>query len=292
MSHETGTEKDSTIGVRHNRWPSIIFLFGVSGVTLVGCPVYLFFHGIQPASVLLFFGMSVGTVLAITAGYHRLYAHKTYQANLLYQFFMLALGAAAFQQSALKWASLHRTHHQYTDTERDPYNIKRGFFYAHMGWILFYLRSVDYSNVKDLAEHKLLMHQHRHFQGWAMIFGIAVPLLIGGMSGQIFEAALFGVVARLFLVFQVVFFINSFAHSFGTETYGAGVSARDNWLGAILTGGEGYHSFHHRFPNDYRNGVRWYHWDPSKWLIWISGRLGWAWALKRAPESQIIGARS
>ncbi len=285
-------DKDCTIGIRHNRWPSIIFLFGVSAVAVIGCPIYLFRHGIHTGTIILFSVMFTGTVTAISAGYHRLYSHRTYQAKPLYRFLMLAFGAATFQQSAYKWTSLHRTHHQYTDTERDPYNIKKGFFYAHMGWILFYRRTMDDSNVKDLESSRLVMHQHRYFQAWAFGFGIAMPLLIGAMYGQILEALLFGVVLRLALVFQVVFFINSFAHTFGSDGYGRAESARDNWLGALLTGGEGYHSFHHRFPNDYRNGVRWFHWDPSKWVIWLSGRAGWTWGLKRAVESQILEARA
>lgn len=285
-------DKDCTIGIRYNRWSSIVFLFGVSVIAFIGCPLYLFFHGIHPGTIALSVGLCVGTVTAISAGYHRLYAHKTYRANPAYQFLMLAFGSAAFQQSALKWASLHRTHHQYTDTERDPYNIKKGFFYAHMGWILFYRRSVDYGNAKDLEASPLVMHQHRHFQLWAAGFGIVLPILIGALYGHTFEAFLFAVAARLAVVFQIVFFINSFAHTFGKLSYGEAVSARDNWLGAILTGGEGYHSFHHQFPNDYRNGVRWFHWDPSKWFIWSSGRLGWAWDLKRASESQILQIRS
>lgn len=285
------TDKDCTIGVRHNRWPSIIFLVGISAIALIGCPIYLYFYDLHPGTIVLFWGLFVGTVLGITAGYHRLYAHKTYKANTLYQFILLALGAATFQQSALKWSSLHRTHHQYTDTERDPYNIKKGFFYAHMGWIMFYIRGIDYSNVKDLEASKLVMHQHRYFQTWALGFGVFLPALIGAIYGRLGEALLFGVAARMFVVFQVVFFINSFAHTFGKPTYDKNISARDNWLGAILTGGEGYHSFHHKFPNDYRNGVRWYHWDPSKWLIWIASQLKWTWSLKRAPERQILEAR-
>ncbi len=290
MTNSPRDDKDCTIGVRYNRWASVVFLYGVSAVALVVCPLYLLFHGIHTETIYLFVFLCISTVLGITAGYHRLYAHTTYQAHPVYQFFMLALGAATFQQSALKWASLHRTHHQYTDTERDPYNIKKGFFYAHMGWILFYRREVDYSNVKDLEKSKLIMHQHRYFQWWALGFGLFMPLAIGALYGQVLEALLFGVAARLFVVFQVVFFINSFAHTFGKATYGSEVSARDNWLGAILTGGEGYHSFHHKFPNDYRNGVRWYHFDPSKWLIWTSNRLGFAWNLRRTPKAQILKA--
>ena len=46
-----------------------------------------------------------------------------------------------------------------------------------------------------------------------------------------------------------------------------GNTARDNWFLAFFTHGEGFHNFHHAFPSDFRNGIRWYHWDPNKWLI-------------------------
>ena len=286
MSTEVSDGKDCTIGVRHNRWWSIIFLYGISAVAVIGCPAYLIVHGgVHPGTVWLFAGMGAASLTGITAGYHRLYAHSTYQANAVYRFVMLALGAATFQQSALKWTSLHRTHHKYTDTERDPYNIKKGFFYAHMGWILFYRRTIDFSNVKDLKKSKLIMNQHQYFQWWALGFGVLMPAVIGILYGHLFEALLFGVAARMAVVFQVTFFINSFAHTFGKATHGTEISARDNWLGAVLTAGEGYHSFHHRFPNDYRNGVRWYHWDPSKWFIWTSSHLGWVWGLKRTSRN-------
>lgn len=291
MNSLDAPDKDCTIGVRHNRWPSIVFLYGISAVAIFVCPVYAYFEGVRVETLWLFAVMCAATVTGITAGYHRLFAHSAYQAHPIYRFVMLALGAATFQQSALKWASLHRTHHQFTDTPRDPYNIKKGFFYAHMGWILFYRRSIDYSNVKDLQKSALIRHQHQYFQWWAIGFGVVLPVLIGMAYGDVREALLFGVAARLFVIFQFTFFINSFAHTFGRANYGSEISARDNWLGAFLTGGEGYHSFHHRFPTDYRNGVRWYHWDPSKWLIWAASRLGWTWNLKRTSREQEFAAR-
>ena len=285
------TGLDATVAIRFNRWPSILFLSGISILAIVACPIYFFFYGIKTATIILTWVLVFTTTLAITAGYHRLYAHTTYKAKPFYHFLYLALGAATFQQSALKWASLHRTHHRFTDTDRDPYDIKKGFFYAHMGWIMFWLRNIDYDNVKDLTKNPLLMRQHNHFQLWALGFGVAMPVLIGALYGGAFEALLFGVVGRLFIVFHITFFINSFAHSFGNPAYDKTISATDNWLGAILTGGEGYHSFHHRFPNDYRNGVRWYHWDPSKWFIWLSSHLGLTHDLKKAPNIQILEAR-
>jgi stearoyl-CoA desaturase (delta-9 desaturase) len=104
-------------------------------------------------------------------------------------------------------------------------------------------------------------------------------------------ALLISVCLRLTLVYHSTFFINSICHMFGAATYDIHATARDNFLIAFLTFGEGYHNFHHRFPGDYRNGVRWYQWDPTKWLIWLLEKLGLATALKRVSRFRIMKAR-
>ncbi len=273
------------------RWGSIVFIAGVTVAALVAAPLYAWTYGVSRAEWILFGVYFAATSLAITVGYHRYFAHTTFKTNPVVRFILLFFGAATFEQSALKWSSLHRVHHQYTDTERDPYNIKEGFFYAHVGWILFWKQPVNYDNVKDLQKSRLVMHQHEHYQLWALGAGVVTPLLIGAWTGHLLGALIFAVGLRLFLVFNSAFFINSFAHTFGSQPYGRDTSARDHWLGAILTNGEGYHNYHHRFPNDYRNGIQWYHWDPSKWIIWTLGRLGIAGDLRRTPDEQIREAR-
>ena len=99
--------------------------------------------------------------------------------------------------------------------------------------------------------------------------------------GHPLGALIMTVSLRMVLVMHSAFFINSYAHTFGSRNFDGRLSAGDHWLGAILTNGEGYHNFHHRYPNDYRNGIRWFHWDPSKWLIFILSKIGLAWDLKR-----------
>jgi stearoyl-CoA desaturase (delta-9 desaturase) len=174
----------------------------------------------------------------------------------------------------MRWAALHRRHHRHTDTDLDPYNIKRGFFYAHVGWILVRIPAVDYSIVRDLARDRMVLHQHTHYKLWSHLSGLVVPFLVGTWIGGGAYAILFPVAARIFIVLNSAFFINSLAHTFGDRPFDSISSARDHWLGVVLTNGEGYHNFHHRFPRDYRNGVRWYHWDPTKWLIWLFSRVG------------------
>jgi len=269
------------------RWTGIFFFTVIHTVGIIGTPLYIYYYGVTPGEWLLFAVYFVATSLSITVGYHRLFAHVTFKPKNWIRFFLLFFGAATLEQSALKWASQHRQHHQFTDTDQDPYNINKGFWYAHAGWILFWKHRVNYDNVPDLQNSKLVMHQHFYYSLWSVGGAIVIPTLIGALMGKALGAFIMSVCLRLVLVMHSAFFINSYAHTYGSREYDGTISARDHWLGAILTNGEGYHNFHHKFPNDYRNGIRWFHWDPSKWIIFILGKLGLACDLKRTPESLI-----
>ncbi|MBI3313908.1 MAG: fatty acid desaturase [Candidatus Omnitrophica bacterium] len=270
---------------RKTKWAGVVLFAVLISCGIIGTPIYIFHHGISKAEILLFFFYFFATGMAITVGYHRLFAHASYKTNDVIRFLLLFFGAATYEESALKWASQHRQHHQFTDTDRDPHNSKRGFWYCHIGWILFYKHSLNRDNVKDLLQNKLVMNQHHYYDWWAVISGIFLPMAIGYGIGHPLGAFLTAVCLRMFLVMNAAFLINSYAHMIGDNHYNKEESARDHWLGAVLTNGEGYHSFHHRFPSDYRNGIRWYHWDPTKWFIYFLSRLGLVWDLKRTPQS-------
>ena len=271
------------------RWWSIGFIVLITFATLVLCPIYLWHYGMTKVEFWFFAFYALASSLSITLGYHRLFSHAAFKAAWPVRFFVLFFGGAAFEKSAMAWAALHRLHHRYTDTDRDPYNIKRGFFYAHVGWVMVEIPRYDYSNIRDLARDPLVVHQDKHYKLWSHVSGLLVPFLIGAWIGGWAYAILFPVAARIFLVLNSAFCINSIAHTFGDQPHDSEISARDHWLGVILTNGEGYHNFHHRYPNDYRNGVRWWHWDPTKWLIWLLSRVGLASDLKRETDERIFG---
>ena len=270
-----------------------IILFGtLLLLTLTALPWYAIEVGISPVEWWLFAGLAIATGMSITVGYHRLFAHRSFQANPFVIFLSLVFGAAAFEQFALMWSSLHRDHHRYVDTEQDPYNIKQGFWYAHWGWILFRRTEPDYSNVQDLQANALVMHQHRYYLAWAITAGVLLPLAIGAATGHLLGAFLLGVVGRLTLVHHSTWSINSICHTFGKATYDIDATARDHWAVAFLTFGEGYHNFHHRFASDYRNGVRWYQWDPTKWTIALLSWCGLAGKLYRTSRHSILSAKA
>lgn len=236
---------------------------------------------------------SVFCGLSITGGYHRLFAHGAYRAHALLRVFYLLFGAAALQNSALAWAADHRAHHAHTDQDGDPYDIRRGFWWAHIGWILHDDRTPrDYSLVQDLLADRWVRLQHRYYLPLSILFGLTLPAAIGCLWGDPLGAVLVAGLLRLVCLWHATFSINSFTHTLGRQTYTLAVSARDSMLVALITLGEGYHNFHHRFQIDYRNGVRWYNFDPTKWWIWSAKQIGLASHLRRIPRERIEAARA
>jgi len=276
--------------VKGFNWPIIAFFGITTAGAIVGAPLYVRHFGVSLSEILLCLFFVVATGLSITVGYHRLYAHSSFRANRFVRFLVLFFGAAAFEQSTLTWSSGHRDHHRYVDTELDPYSIKKGFWYAHIGWMTLWKQNPDYNNVKDLLKDKLLMHQHNYYVLWGFTAGVLIPVLLGALTGHALGALVFSVCVRLTFVYHATFCINSVCHSFGKATYDVDATAKDHWFAAVLTNGEGYHNFHHRFPTDYRNGVRWYHWDPSKWVITFLEKIRFAEGLKRTSLTQILRA--
>ena len=259
-------------------------------VTLIVVPWYGIVHGYSAGIWAFFAVFLVANGMSITTGYHRLWAHRTYEAHPAMRFVLLVFATMALQNSAWVWCSGHRRHHlNVDDNEKDPYSAKRGFWFSHIGWMLrdYPSGEVDFSNIPDLKRDPMLAFQHRHYAVLAILINFGLPLLVGWALGDLWGALLLVGVARLCLSHHFTFFINSLAHIWGSRPYTEDNTARDNPLLALVTHGEGYHNFHHIFAHDYRNGVRWWQWDPTKWLIAACSWVGLTRRLKVTPAFQI-----
>ncbi|MFQ5682273.1 MAG: acyl-CoA desaturase [Candidatus Binatia bacterium] len=273
-------------------WTNMLFLSITALIALVATPIYIYFMGSSPALIGVFVFYFAATGFSITAGYHRLFAHRSYDAHPSIKFFYLLFGAAACQNSALKWAADHRYHHRFVDQDADPYNIRRGFFHAHIGWT-FIKRPENscFDSVSDLFQDPLVRWQRRFYIPLAILVGGALPLLVGYFLGDALGCFLLSGVTRTVIVHHSTFLINSLCHFVGKQPYSLNDSSRDSALVAIPTLGEGYHNFHHRFQYDYRNGIRWYHFDPTKWIIKTLETLHLVRNLRKASDVHIFKAR-
>ncbi|SDU20465.1 stearoyl-CoA desaturase (delta-9 desaturase) [Verrucomicrobium sp. GAS474] len=277
-------------------WTTTLFLSITFLSAAIGTPYYLYTYGWSTPLFLAFLFMFSACCMSITFGYHRLFSHTAFKASWPVRLLVLIFGAASFENSALLWSSEHRRHHKHTDHEdEDPYSISRGFFFAHMGWLfLRYTPERPLDNVADLRKDKLVMWQHRYVQLIAAVVTFVIPCTVGwfvsrwdGFLGCLFIVGFL----RIVCVHHVTFFINSLCHVLGKQPYSSRTSARDSWIMAILTFGEGYHNYHHEFQHDYRNGIRKWQWDPTKWSIWLLNKVGLTWDLRRVPKEKILLAQ-
>ncbi len=277
-------------------WITSSFLILTALIAVTATPLYIWHHGIDLFQILLFLFYFCATGFSITLGYHRNFSHLAFKAKWPVRLFTLIFGAAAFENSALDWCSDHRRHHKHVDHEEDPYDISKGFFHAHIGWLLFKLRpEPPMDNVADLQRDPLVMWQHRWCQWIAVAVGFILPAIIGWLYGgpqAALGAFLIAGIARVVFVQHMTFFINSLCHTVGKQPYSTKHSARDSALMAIFTYGEGYHNYHHEFQHDYRNGVKPWQFDPTKWIIWSLEKVGLVSNLRRVPEDKILLAEA
>ncbi|MBM7071125.1 fatty acid desaturase [Shewanella sp. 202IG2-18] len=276
-------------------WLNITLFIATFTTAAILMPWRGFTHGFELTEWLTFVGLAFYSGLSITGGYHRLWSHKAYKANAVVRLFYALGGALALQNSALHWSSDHRVHHKHVDNnDKDPYSAKMGFWYSHIGWMLREYQASryhDYNNVRDLQKDKIVVWQHKHYLLLTILMNIGLPAFLGWLNGDIFSMLIIAGVFRLVVVHHCTFFINSLAHIWGTQPYTNKNTARDNGILAVFTYGEGYHNFHHIFENDYRNGIRWWHYDPTKWLIKGLSYLGMVSDLRRVPQERIEAAK-
>ena len=197
--------------------------------------------------------------LGITMGAHRLWAHKSYKAVAPIRFILMIMQTLAFQNSIYEWCRDHRVHHKFTETDADPHNAKRGFFFAHMGWLMTrkhpdVVRGGKTLDFSDLLEDPLVAFQHRFYLLLVLVCCFVGPTMIPvyGWDEHWLTALMVSGFMRYTFVLHFTWTVNSLAHYVGTRPYDKTMYATENPLVAYLAMGEGWHNFHHVFPYDYR----------------------------------------
>jgi stearoyl-CoA desaturase (delta-9 desaturase) len=267
----------------HTVWTGLLFaIIAASAVIIV--PAFGYIYGYTALDWALFVSLYIITGLGITVGYHRFATHRSFDCPNGVKVLLLIAGGWALQNTVLKWSADHLRHHAQCDQPGDPYNAQRGFWHSHCGWLFVNDRYTDEKYALRLRQDPIVMWQSRYYVP-IVLSGLAFPflagLLVNGWMGGISCFLLAGV-GRTFAVLNSTFCINSVCHLWGSQPHSDSNSSRNNWWISLVTFGEGYHNYHHTYPSDYRNGSRWYSFDPSKWLIFSLSKIGLARSLRTA----------
>ncbi len=241
---------------RLNWWTSSTFF----AVHLL--PLLAVLTGVTVRAVVLGVVLYYGRMLAITAGYHRYFAHRSYRLARVPQFILAVVGTTAAQKGPLWWAGHHRSHHRFTDADGDPHSPRDGVFWSHMGWILCdkYNRT-DRDAIKDFTRYPELVWLDRHdwIGPWALGFA---SYLVAGWSGLVI-----GFFGSTVLLWHTTFAVNSWAHLIGRRRYVTSDTSRNSWVVALATCGEGWRNNHHHYAASARQGFFWWELDPTYYLL-------------------------
>jgi stearoyl-CoA desaturase (Delta-9 desaturase) len=255
-------------------------LFNAAGIALIHAgTVYAFVRGADFGLVAMAVIFYFVRMFAVTGVYHRYFSHRSYKTSRAFQFLLAFLGTSATQKGPLWWASAHRRHHKYSDTERDLHSPRlRGFWYSHMGWWLGREHeTTDWKQIRDFAKYPELVFLDRfHVLGVFAWMGIAAAL-------RGFDGFLWGYVVSTCFVLHATFTINSLAHVFGSRRYPTSDDSRNNFWLALLTMGEGWHNNHHHYMNSANQGFFWWEIDLSYYVLKGLEKVGLVWDVKKPP---------
>jgi stearoyl-CoA desaturase (delta-9 desaturase) len=250
-------------------------------------PLLAVFTGVTRTAVVLFIVTFCVRSFFITAGYHRYFSHRAFRLGRFWQFVFAFGGTTAAQKGPLWWAANHRNHHRYSDTDRDLHSPKRGFWWSHVGWILAdrYNRT-EVEEIKDFSRYPELRWLNKY--DWVGPWSVGVACwLIGGWSGLVV-----GFFASTIALWHSTFLVNSAAHVIGRRAYATDDTSKNSLMIALMTGGEGWHNNHHRYPSSARQGFRWYQIDTTYYVLRMLSWFGVVRDLRPVPRRVLAEANS
>jgi stearoyl-CoA desaturase (delta-9 desaturase) len=278
----------------------------VSVVPLAGVGVAawsLWGRGLRATDAVIAGGLYAVTGLGVSVGFHRLFAHKAFEASGAVRVALAVAGSMAIEMSVVDWVATHRRHHAFSDRPGDPHSphlqaergwrgILKGLWHAHMGWLFSPERTSRERWAPDLLKDPGVATVDRAFPALVALSFVA-PALLGlaatrSLAGAA-SAFLWGGLVRIFVLHHVTFSINSICHFFGSRPFDTRERSTNNaWL-ALLSFGESWHNNHHAFPSSAFFGLRPWQVDLGGLLVRALEGVGLARRVRRPDLARAAG---
>jgi len=268
------------------------------GIFHLGC-LGAFWTGVSPAALTVALILYLVRGFGVTAGYHRLLAHRSFRAGRPVQFLLALAGSLATQGGPLWWVAHHRSHHRYTETDRDIHSPRtQGFWRSHMGWMLSAESFRENgANARDLYRVPELKFLQQHYvwivlgQG-AAIYALGTGLAALGVETSGPQMLVWAWFIATVALWHATFMVNSVCHLWGSRPFDADDASTNNWLVAVLALGEGWHNNHHKFAYSARHGLEWWQFDLTWVLLRGMEKLGLVSELRRPRRRMLERARA
>ncbi|XP_075462439.1 stearoyl-CoA desaturase 5 [Ascaphus truei] len=239
------------------------------------------------------------TALGVTAGAHRLWSHRSYKAKLPLKIFLAAANSMAFQNDIYEWSRDHRVHHKFSETDADPHNARRGFFFSHVGWLFLRKhreviekgRTLD---LQDLLADPVVMFQRKYYKTAVILMCFVIPSFVPWYvwGESLWNSYFLASILRYTVSLNVSWLVNSAAHLYGNRPYDIHINPRENTFVTFGAIGEGFHNFHHTFPFDYSTSEFGLKFNPTTCFIDFMCFLGMASDCKKATKQMILARKA
>jgi len=267
------------------------------------CIQFLFMHlacllviwtGVSPVAVAVCVALYILRMFAITAGFHRLFAHRTYRTGRIFRLLMAFTGTAAYQKGPLWWSAHHRRHHLLADTEEDLHSpLTRTLWRSHVAWFLSRGSQVtEWKLITNLSKYPDLRFLDRYYSlppailaGAMFLLGAILQRYAPGLGTSGWQMLICGFFISTVALYHGTFTVNSLAHIFGKRRFATEDNSRNNLFVALITLGEGWHNNHHYYPSSERQGFYWWEVDVSHYTLRVLSWLGIVWDLRTPPPN-------
>lgn len=258
-------------------WSIIIYMATIHLVALLAFLPSNFSWGAVAVAFILYV---VTAGIGITLGFHRLVSHRSFETPKWLEYVLVFCGTLACQGGPLDWVGLHRMHHKYSDTELDPHDSNKGFWWSHLGWMLHNIPADKEipRYTQDIGDDSFYQFCQKNLIPIQVVLG----LLLFGLGGWPF--VIWGIFVRLVVVFHCTWFVNSATHKFGYQSHESSDLSKNCWWVALVTFGEGWHNNHHAYQYSARHGLQWWEIDLTWMFICVLQFLGLATNIKLAPK--------
>ena len=276
-------------------WPNIVVFVILHALCIVGGRL-----GLQAKwqSYAWYILLGMFSAFGVTAGAHRLWTHRTYKATTPFRFLLMCFNCVAMQNNIIVWTRDHRLHHKYAETDADPHNAHRGFFFSHVGWLLMVKhpqvlikgRNVD---ISDLRQDPVLLFQERHYLKLCLLLSVLTPSVVPWYfwNEDPYVSFLFIFMFRYVISLHCTWFVNSVAHLWGDRPYDKHTNPADNAFVCYAALGEGFHNYHHAFPYDYATGEYGPKMNITTCFIDVCAALGFVYDRRQVSQEAIINMR-
>ena len=249
--------------------------FALAHVAVLGA----IWSGVTWQALVLCLALWVGRILAITAGYHRYFSHRTFKTSRVMQFLLAFFAETSSQKGVLWWAAHHRVHHKLSDQPGDVHSpIQNTFWYAHVGWLFDDTSETRWDKIRDFAKYPELRWLNKYWLVPPVLLAVTCTLVAG------WPGLFIGFFLSTVLTWHTTFLINSATHVWGKKRFDTPDESRNNLFTALLTLGEGWHNNHHHYQSCCRNGFYWWEIDMTYYFIKALERVGLVWDVREPPE--------